>query len=270
MILPGTYQNGFAPRDGEPLFPELWRGCVGAWNPGLGPTGTRLYDWSAFKNHGALLNGATLQPSQGRYSLSLDGSNDYCESADNDVLDMPSSSRLTISAWVYRTVNVAAFETVVTKRLSNGTFTNYELSFNNTSTGNSKAFGFYSGTTFTVSTVLVPLATWTHIASVSTASGTIYYANGRAAGTSPNVVGNPNSHPFKIGAVAGSPETQFLSANLDDVIIYNRALSPNEIRLLASRRGIAYEMAPRSWTAEQIAAYRRRTQYSQLVGGGVV
>jgi len=56
MILPGTYQNGFAPRDGEPLFPELWDGCVGAWNPGLGPSGLTLRDWSPYKNHGTLTN----------------------------------------------------------------------------------------------------------------------------------------------------------------------------------------------------------------------
>jgi len=51
--------------------------------------------------------------------------------------------------------------------------------------------------------------------------------------------------------------------------IYNRALTPQEIRLLASRRGIAYELAPRNWSSQQIAAYRAR-YYSQVVGGGVI
>ena len=60
-----------------------------------------------------------------------------------------------------------------------------------------------------------------------------------------------------------------LGGQASDISIYNRALSPNEIRLLASRRGIAYEMAPRSWSAEQIAAYRAR-YYSQVIGSGVI
>jgi hypothetical protein len=35
-----TYQSGFyAPGRGTALHPELWDGCVGAWDPGLGNTG---------------------------------------------------------------------------------------------------------------------------------------------------------------------------------------------------------------------------------------
>jgi hypothetical protein len=35
-----TYQSGFyAPGRGTAKYPELWDGCVGAWNPGLGNTG---------------------------------------------------------------------------------------------------------------------------------------------------------------------------------------------------------------------------------------
>lgn len=270
MVLPGSYANGFAPRDGKPLYPSLWRGCVGAWAPCLGPTGLTLRDWSPLKNHATLTNGPAYSPAQGRYALALDGSNDYCEVADNNALDIAAGGNLTIAAWVYRTANVAAYETVVTKRLSSGTTANYELSFNNTSAGNDKAFGFYSGSSFTVSTTLVPLFTWTHIASVTNASGTTYYANGRVAGTSATTVSSPNAHPLKIGGVAGSPETQFLSANVDDVRIYDRALSSPEIRLLASRRGISYDLAPRrrSVLGQSFSAAWARRQ-ALVIGGGL-
>lgn len=272
MSIIGSYANGFAPRDGQPLLPELWRGCVGAWAPCLGPTGVLLRDWSGFGNLATITNatvGTAWAQSQGRYSLGLDGTNDYCLVADNNALDIQAGGNLTIMAWVYRTANVAAYETVVTKRLSDGTTANYELSFNNTSTGSDKAFGFYSGSSFTVSTTLVPLLTWTHIGSVSTASGTTYYVNGRQAGTSTTVVGSPNAHPFKIGGVAGSPETQFLSALVDDVAIYNRAVSASEFRLRASRRGIAYEIAPRR--RGRVAAFRAywAARKAQIIGGGL-
>jgi hypothetical protein len=168
----------------------------------------------------------------GRYSLDFDGSNDYVLISDNNSLDIESNGNLTISVWVRRSVNVGTYETVVTKRPSAGAFTNYELSFNNTSTGSSKAFGFYSGSSFTISSTLVGLSSWTHIATVTNASGTTYYVNGRSAGTSATTVGSPNEHPLKIGAVAGSPETQYFNGQIDDVILFNRPVTAAEIRLL--------------------------------------
>jgi hypothetical protein len=39
--------------------------------------------------------------------------------------------------------------------------------------------------------------------------------------------------------------TLLVNGQFGDTRIYNRALSPNEIRLLAQRPGIAYELAPR-------------------------
>ena len=63
-----------------PLYPELWRGCVGAWSPSLGPTGVTLRDWSGYARHFALTNmdaGTDWVASGGRYALDLDGTNDY-------------------------------------------------------------------------------------------------------------------------------------------------------------------------------------------------
>ena len=77
MILPASYLNGFAPRDGQPLYPSLWTGCVGAWNPGLGPTGLVLRDQSGFSRHGTLTNGPTFAASGGKYAMSFDGVDDY-------------------------------------------------------------------------------------------------------------------------------------------------------------------------------------------------
>jgi hypothetical protein len=59
---------------------------------------------------------------------------------------------------------------------------------------------------------------------------------------------------FNIGNDPGA-SNRFFRGCMDDIRIYNRALSPNEIRLLATRPGIAYEMAPRRWSAAMIEAY---------------
>jgi len=262
----------YTSRRGEARYPGLWDGRVAAWCPSVtGPTGTRLYDLQFGRYQGTLTNMDSATDwvrSSGQYALDFDGSNDYVLVPHNSRLDGAASGTLTISAWVYRSTDVAAYETVVTKRLSLGTTTNYELSFNNSSTSGSKAFGFYSGGGFTVSTVLVPLLSWTHIATVSTASGTSYYVNGRPAGTSTTTVGTPNVHPFKIAAVAGSPETQYFNGLIDDVAIYNRALTAGEIRTLSRRRGIAYEARRQDFGSGGFQAYWSR-QRTQLIGGGL-
>jgi hypothetical protein len=69
-----SYQSGFyAPGRGVAKHPELWRGCVGAWNPGLGNTGLSLRDWSGNQNNGTLTNGPTWGVSDGRQALDFDG-----------------------------------------------------------------------------------------------------------------------------------------------------------------------------------------------------
>lgn len=55
LFLP-SYDNGFAPRDFAPEYPELWDGLVGAWCPSLGATGTSLFDQSGYGNNGTLTN----------------------------------------------------------------------------------------------------------------------------------------------------------------------------------------------------------------------
>jgi hypothetical protein len=58
----------------------------------------------------------------------------------------------------------------------------------------------------------------------------------------------------------------FLNGQIDDLRLYSRILSAQEIRLLASRRGIAYEMAPRRRSSVQVAAFNRRRRL--LIGAG--
>jgi hypothetical protein len=51
-----------------------------------------------------------------------------------------------------------------------------------------------------------------------------------------------------------------------DLAVHNRLLSNNEIKTLAMRPGIAYELAPRRRSSVQVAAFNRRRRL--LVGAG--
>jgi hypothetical protein len=260
MILPGTYQNGFAPRDGEPLFPELWRGCVGAWNPGLGPTGLRLYDWSPYKNHGTLTNmdaGTDWVSSQGRYALDFDGTNDRVPLATR------TSGTVTISCWVYaRNINNANGEYYISRWGFNdiyvGSFANNWIA----RAGNGSSGGSLLAQSAATSN------RWTHLAARRDASTLGLFVDGKLT-SEVSAVGfqGVDSSPLNL-CLLGVADF-FANCQLDGIAIHNRDLLLSEIRLLASRRGIAYEMAPQGWTASQIAAYRAR-QYSQIIGGGVI
>jgi len=291
MILPGTYANGFAPRDGEPLFPELWRGCVGAWNPGLGPSGLRLYDWSGRGNHGTLTNmpaGTAWAATSGRHSLAFDGTNDYLNFGNvfNDVIS-GATARFTLAAWVRLTSegNVAIFS-----KLGDGTHSENARQFIfscNAGLLRGVWFGSLDGFAFRVIQVTSASIVNTglrHVALTFDATiGTIanklqLYIDGalqpitEAASAGSPIFIQTGTARVAIGAgigVSSSVVSYPWSDRIDECALHNRLLTPNEIRLLASRRGIAYEMAPRSWSAQQIAAYRAR-YYSQLVGGGVI
>jgi hypothetical protein len=250
MILPGTYANGFAPRDGEPLFPELWRGCVGAWNPGLGPSGLRLYDWSGRGNHGTLTNMPAndgWKTSQGRHVLDFDGVNDYVEPS------LAIGSMRSISLWKSGQGDTTA------RRL-------YSLNVNQHSVyiQNNAFRAVYDGADRAGGAVA---SGWQHVVNQFDGTNHDFYVNGIKLFSTADTA-NDTAGVISFGRLIPN-NIQFWNGELDNIMVYNRALSANEIRLLASRRGIAYEMAPRNWSAQQIAAYRAR-YYSQLVGGGVI
>ena len=276
MILPGTYQNGFAPRDGEPLFPELWRGCVGSWNPGLGPTGLTLRDWSAYKNHGTLTNmdaGTDWVASQGRYALDFDGVNDFV-----DCSGVSSPSVFSMVGWFSPTDTTGAEMLAVQRsHQSTASLMRTQWFFNGVNIHCRVFSGLNENGWRGVIASNVVATAWKHYGFVYNGGTNIKcFVNGIEQSVTTESGGaafaaiNTGSVPLVIGAqnTSGVPANHY-SGRCDDIAIYNRALSPNEIRLLASRRGIAYEMAPRSWTSQQIAAYRSR-YYSQVIGSGVV
>jgi len=257
MILPATYQNGFAPRDGQPLYPSLWTGCVGAWNPGLGPSGLTLRDNSGLGNHGTLINGPTWVASQGRYAMSFDGTNDHVTT-----LKTPTSkiNNWTISAWI----NPAALPTISTARIavSHG----YD---DGISIGNGYAFGVGQGSGAAGSQLLgllpgviwistgytFPLANaWYHVI-MCRRNGTIeFHVNGtKTTLTSTSTPVTPTE--LRIG---GQFSGRYFPGQIDGIAVHERAIDASEIRTLSTRRGIAYEMAPRRRSSVQVTTNRRR------------
>jgi hypothetical protein len=277
MILPGTYANGFAPRDGEPLFPELWRGCVGAWNPGLGPSGLTLRDWSPYKNHGTLTNmdaGTDWVASQGRYVLDFDRTDDYVGMGGTPV----SGRNVIVSFWVrVLAINNSYFPRILC--IADGTHS-LQFVLDDGGSGNeqlnTKSSEYQSGTSATRWGYRPVASTWEHVLAFFNpgVSTTRLWRNGvEQAGASANNVGAVATTGTFVGVRSDLNAVTFFGGQVDDIRIYH-SNDTAMAKLLASRRGIAYELAPRKRTYSIPAAPGGfqpywATQRSQMIGGGV-
>ncbi len=138
------------------------------------------------------------------------------------------SNRMSIELWAYRT-GTSPVGRLIGKRASGCGAYNYELSYDETVQGNGLRFGGDSGGGF--SGVIVPntLPTneWTHIA--GTYDGTTFrlYVDGLLVGSANGSLGTTNSDALKIG---GSGGCDYFLGTLDEITIYNRALSGPEIQ----------------------------------------
>lgn len=262
----GSYYSGFAPRDGQPRFPELWRGCVGAWAPCLGPSGLVLRDWSPFHNDGTLTNMAADSDwviDGGRHCLDLDGA--------NDIVSIPNGAQ-------YGTSDISYGGWVKKRSTSEG---GYLISKNNDGSasgpsillGASGALTVHANAAFVTTSAAYIATEWSHIwVNFRSLVIEVYY-NGvlRDTSTARTGIGTswPNTIPIVIGSrTASSVAAAQFDGQFDDMRWYNRALSANEVSLLARRRGIAYEMElPRRYT-EQAAAAAARARLLMLLGVG--
>jgi len=253
MILPASYLNGFAPRDGQPLYPSLWTGCVGAWNPGLGPSGLTLRDWSGRGIHGVLTNGPTWTTSGGSHALSMDGSNDVVVVPANNALNL--TSGITVAAWIYPTAVGGGYKIICCKRIGGAapTACNYQLNLHTTA----GALEWYD-LTERISSYVPPLNNWTLVGGTVTAAGRLdLWANGISVYNTTGISQTSNAAELLIGARPLDYSEAFLG-RMGEVRVYNRPLLASEWKLLNSRRGIAYEMAPRRRSQAQVTTNRLR------------
>jgi hypothetical protein len=223
-------------------------GMVGYWSFNEG-TSTKATDFSGNSNTGTLNNMAFpstatsgWNPGKRGNGLVFDGTDDYVNVPDSTSLNI--SGTVSISAWV-KAPNSNQNLCFVSKRVSSSPFTMYSLcvsgadSFGNSS-GKKIYFlmmesnsGNYRGSYTTADVVD---GNWHHIVAVSDASGaslTIYVdgvsvalTNDHSGGSWPNT---NNSQPLTIGFNNGSG---YFNGPIDEVRIYNRALTASEVRLL--------------------------------------
>jgi hypothetical protein len=175
-------------------------------------------------------------------AINFDGANDYVVGSDGTGL--AGNVPWTFAAWLLST---ATSGTLV--YCGGGTASGLGLLVRLSTSGNMIYSGGATGCT---ATGMFDSGQWTHVSFVypgTVIRDTIAFKNGVSRGAvtegslnAGNVAANFTRQSMWLGAISGTGT--FLNGQLDDVRIYNRALTAVEIRLLASRRGIGLTPLP--------------------------
>jgi hypothetical protein len=233
------------PRDGSP--PDAATEAPAEGPPGLPPnlvafypfdqtSGTTAADGSGNGHTATLLGGATFGTGMVRNDLVLGTGNGYVDVPDH-LLD--SARALTITAWVKVTTD-QAWQRV----LDFGNDTNVNM-FITTHAGATNIVRFAITTTGNAgeqhldSAAALPVATWKHLAVVLGAAGGTLYIDGAPVTTSAGLTLRPADLGATVNNWIGRSQyaaDPFFSGQIDEVRLYDRALTAAEVTTLFQAR----------------------------------
>jgi len=225
---------------------SLKQGLVGAWCPSLGASGLTLIDRSGKNNHGVLTNMGgqdNWRASGSGVALNFDGTNDYVVGT-----QAFESTAVTFSLWAYFRTNPTNYPMLLQLRRSGGANATNSVQMLHRPNGDTFGGGSGSRIMFNIDTTggntSFPVAAltagaWVHYCGTYSGSTLSLYVNGVLAQSRTSATGVPTGmNQLNIGNNLGAQSDGYLDGLVDDARIYNRALTPTEIRLLASKRGI--------------------------------
>jgi type II secretory pathway pseudopilin PulG len=234
---------------------DVVSGLVGHWKFDEA-TSTQAYDFSGNGNGGTLTNGPTRTASSScklGNCLSFDGDNDYVMVGDPASGTLDPTSEYSLSAWLKYTITTS-YGFIISKS-NGGLGGGYEL-FRKTGSGairfsSCDAAGSCSGGYFDIFT---PLSyndgSWHHItATAETNSTAKIYVDGTLVEESGTITQDNIANAFNlfIGARSTGGSVPF-NGSIDDVRVYNRALSAAEVKQLYSNR-----IYTRSFTVDNVS-----------------
>jgi len=213
---------------------EASSGLVGSWSFDEG-TGTSVHDSSGNGNNGTLMNAPVW--STGKYgdALTFDGIYDYVEIPHNETL---TSSNFTIEAWIYLSSDVVGTQArKVSKQETISKSYSFDIFGNGYggSTGNQLLLSIGNGANWWnfLSATHLSNQTWYHVAGTHEGTTSKIYIDGQLDknGTTSTQTAN-NTGVLTIGCQkqTGTNASFFFNGTIDEVEIYNRALSQQEIQ----------------------------------------
>ena len=196
----------------------LYNPQSGRWHFNEGE-GTTAQDASGNGNHGTLMNMATETCWVGGKigkALEFDGSDDYVDCGDDASLDI--TDEITIEAWVNPTSGTGY---IISKNIDSATDNQYAIYWDG-----DQVMYYPSGTPISAVNS-VPTGAWTHIVFTRTGTTGQFYINGVASGSPAACTMYSRATSVNIGR--RKPGNFYFNGSIDDVAIYARALSANEV-----------------------------------------
>ena len=215
----------------------LSSGLVGYW-----PLDGKTINWatnttndvSGHGNTGTLTNmSKTTSPVAGKIggALKFDGVNNYIDMGNPSALNITSS--ISVSAWIYPTASGnSLFKPIAARRVVND---GWEIYLSSAGGANQGSVSWFNGSTQFISTYIPPMNKWTFVTAIITAGGSLQlYANGAPApsGTGSSAVPAASTGDTYIGQGDPFQSPWRFTGSIDDVRIYNRALSAQEVQAL--------------------------------------
>ena len=212
---------------------DLARGLVGHWTFDEGK-GSIARDVSGRDNHGTVMGGAKWNMGIIGGALEFDGTDDFVSIPNESQFDITGS--ITVSAWIRVESFTKSWQAIVTKG---------DRAWRLHRADTTKSVGFACSdlsrdqTGDLLGNQVVADGRWHHVAGVLDGTRMSIYVDGSLdawAASSPNI--SVNDYSVHIGANAQAEDRLFRGL-IDDVRIYDRALSVDELQALVKSGGVA-------------------------------
>ncbi|RLJ02329.1 MAG: hypothetical protein DRP11_03150, partial [Candidatus Aenigmatarchaeota archaeon] len=207
-----------------------WNRSLVLWmrfNNESGENSTFFRDWSSYGNNGTCSGTSCPTQVYGKFgkALEFDGVDDYVDCGNNSSLNI--INELTIETWIKQNTMTGPTFRYIIGRGTNYVNESYLMQYD--PSNNYWRFGIYDGTNFYEAVTEANQNIWKHLVGVFNGTSVKIYVNGikkyETTFSATHIIVDPDKHVF----VGGHTSGRYFNGTIDEVRIWNRALSPEEI-----------------------------------------